>query len=151
MIDHGHKIHSRLARWSGRMALFSAALTVTGVVLHRLTSFPTPVAINLFALSALGLALAALLGLLSLIGIWRKGYAGAGTAFLGMFLALLFLAWPLTYLPALLKLPRINDVSTDLSSAPRFEALASQRAAGCRADCRRGDGPLISTGLITER
>jgi uncharacterized protein (DUF1499 family) len=139
MIDHRHKIHSRLARWSGRMALFSAGLTVTGVVLHRLTSFPTSVAINLFALSALGLALAALLGLVSLIGIWRKGYAGAGTAFLGMFLALLFLAWPLTYLPALFKLPRINDVSTDLSSAPRFEALASQRAVGAKPTAYPGE------------
>jgi hypothetical protein len=132
MIDHGHKIHSRLARWSGRMALFSTGLTVTGVLLHRLTSFPTPVAINLFAVSAVGLALAALFGLLSLIGIWRKGYAGAGTAFLGIFLALLFLAWPFTYVPALFKLPRINDVTTDLSSAPRFEALAPQRAAGAK-------------------
>jgi hypothetical protein len=132
MIDHGHKIHSRLARWSGRMALFSAGLIVTGVLLHRLASFPTPAAINLFALSALGLALAALLGLLSLIGIWRKGYAGAGTAFLGIFLALLFLGWPLTYVPALFKLPRINDLTTDFSSPPRFEALAPQRAAGAK-------------------
>jgi Protein of unknown function (DUF1499) len=139
MIDHGHKIHSRLARWSGRMALFAAGLAVTGVALHRLASFPTPVAINLFALSALGLVLASLLGLLSLIGIWRKGYAGAGTAFLGMFLALLFLAWPLTYLPALFKLPRINDVSTDLSSPPRFEALAPQRTAGAKPTAYPGE------------
>ena len=139
MIDHGHKIHSRLARWSGRMALFSAALIVTGVLLHRLTSFPTPAAINLFALSALGLALAALVGLLSLIGIWRKGYAGAGTAFLGIFLAVLFLGWPLTYLPALLKLPRINDVTTDFSSPPRFEVLAPQRAAGAKPTAYPGE------------
>src|SRR5262247_1154390 len=109
MIEQGQKIHSRLARWSGRLALFSAGLTVTGVVLHRLTSFPTPVAINLFAASAVGLALAILLGLLSLIGIWRKGYAGAGTAFLGIFLPLLILVWPLTFVPALFKLPRLND------------------------------------------
>jgi Protein of unknown function (DUF1499) len=139
MIDHGHKIHSRLARWSGRMALFSAGLIVTGVLLHRLTSFPTPAAINLFALSALGLALAALIGLLSLIGIWRKGYAGAGTAFLGIFLAVLFLGWPLTYVPALFKLPRINDVTTDFFSPPRFEALAPQRAAGAKPTAYAGE------------
>jgi uncharacterized protein DUF1499 len=132
MIDHRQKIHSRLARWSGRLALFFAGLTVTGLLLHRLTSFPTPVAINLFALSAIGLALAALIGLLSLFGIWRKGYAGAGTAFLGIFLPLLILAWPLSFLPALFKLPRINDVTTDWASAPRFEALAPQRAAGAK-------------------
>ena len=83
MIDHRQRIHSRLARWSGRLALFFTALALTGVVLHRLTSFPTPVAINLFAVSAAGLVLAIVLGLLSLIGIWRKGYAGAGCRLCG--------------------------------------------------------------------
>jgi len=139
MIDHRQRMHSRLARWSGRLALFFAGLTVTGVGLHRLASFPTPVAINLFALSAIGLALAALLGLLSLFGIWRKGYAGAGTAFLGIFLPLLILAWPLTFLPALFKLPRINDVTTDWASAPRFEALAPQHTAGAKPAAYPGE------------
>ena len=37
------------------------------------------------------------------------------------------LAWPLTYVPAFLNLPPINDVSTDLASPPRFVALAKQR------------------------
>ena len=129
MIDHRQRIHSRLARWSGRLALFFSALTLTGMVLHRLTSFPTPVAINLFAASAVGLMLAVLLGLLSLLGIWRKGYAGAGGAVLGLFLPLLFLGWPLAFVPALLKLPRINDIATDPAAAPRFEALAPQRTA----------------------
>src|SRR5262245_2253556 len=139
MIEHGQKIHSRLARWSGRLALFFAGLTLVGVLLHRLTSFPTPVAINVFAVSAVGLALAVLLGLLSLIGIWRKGYAGASTAFLGIVLPLLFLGWPLTFVPALLKLPQINDITTDWSSPPRFEALASQRAAGAKPTAYPGE------------
>jgi hypothetical protein len=139
MIDHGQKIHSRMARWSGRLALFSAGLTVTGAVLHRLTSLPTPVAINMFAVSAVGLALALLLGLLSLIGIWRKGYAGAGTAFLGIFLPVLLLAWPLSFVPALFKLPPINDLTTDWNSAPRFDALANQRAAGAKPAAYPGE------------
>ena len=129
MIDHGQRNHSRLASWSGRIALFSAGLTVTGVLLHRLTSFPTPAAINLFAICVVGLALAMALGLLSLIGIWRKGLTGAGAAFVGMFLPIVLLGWPLTFVPSLLKLPRINDITTDWSSPPRFEALAPQRAA----------------------
>jgi len=139
MIEQRQKIHSRLARWSGRLALFFAGLMLVGVGLHRLASFPTPVAINVFAVSAVGLALAALLGLLSLIGIWRKGYAGASTAFLGILLPVLFLGWPLTFVPALLKLPRINDITTDWSSPPRFDALASQRAAGAKPTAYPGD------------
>ena len=139
MIDHRHKIHSRLARWSGRLALFFTALALTGVVLHRLTSFPTLVAINLFAVSAAGLALAVLLGLLSLIGIWRKGYAGTGAAFVGIVLPLLLLGWPLAFLPSLFKLPRINDITTDWTSPPRFEALAPLRAAGAKPAAYPGE------------
>jgi uncharacterized protein DUF1499 len=139
MIEHGQRIHSRLARWSGRLALFFAAMTLAGVLLHRLTALPTPVAINVFAVSVVGLALATLLGLLSLIGIWRKGYAGASTAFLGIVLPLLFLGWPLTFVPALFKLPPINDITTDWTSPPRFEALASQHAAGAKPTAYPGE------------
>jgi hypothetical protein len=130
MMDDPQKFTSRLARWSGRLALFSAALAFVGLVLHRLTSFPTPVAINVFLVSVAGLALAVLAGLLSLFGIWRKGYAGAGSACLGITLPLLILAWPMTYVPALLKLPPVIDVTTDWTTPPRFEALAAQHAEG---------------------
>jgi hypothetical protein len=143
MIDHQQRMHSRLARWSARLALFFVGLTLAGIALHRLTSFPTPVAINLFAVSTAGLALAAVLGLMSLIGIWRKGYAGAGAAFVGIILPLLLLGWPLTFLPGLFKLPRLNDVTTDWTSAPRFEALAAQRAAGAKPVAYPGE-PLAA-------
>ena len=55
-----------LARWSSRIAVFSASLLVVGVVLHRLTSFPTHVAVNLFAVGAAGAGLAMLVGLVAL-------------------------------------------------------------------------------------
>ena len=55
--------------------------------------------------------------------------AGPGSAAAGILLPLLALAWPLTYVPAYLNLPRINDVTTDLANPPRFVALAKQRAA----------------------
>jgi hypothetical protein len=38
------------------------------------------------------------------------------------------MAWPLTFLPALLNLPRINDVTTDVASPPQFVALAKVRS-----------------------
>lgn len=116
-----------LARWSSRIALFSASLVVVGVVLHRLASFPTHVAVNLFAVGAAGGALAVLVGLVALVQIWRRGYGGAGKAAVGILLPALMLAWPLTYVPAFLKLPKINDVTTDVAAPPRFVALAKQR------------------------
>ena len=128
MSDRSTTILAPLARWSSRIALFSASVLVVGVVLHRLTPFPTPVAVNLFRVCVAGVGLAVLIGLIAFIQIWRRGYGGAGSAAVGILLPLLLVAWPLTYVPAFLNLPPINDVSTDLASPPRFVALAKQRA-----------------------
>ncbi len=73
--------------------------------------------------------LAVLTGLVALLQIWRRGYAGAGKAAFGVVLPLLMLAWPLTFVPAFMNLPRINDVTTDVAAPPRFIALAKLRTA----------------------
>jgi hypothetical protein len=127
MNDRTTIIVAPLARWSSRIALFSASVLLVDVVLHRLTSFPTPVAVNLFAVGVAGGALAVLIGLVALIQIWRRGHGGAGSAAFGVLLPFIALAWPLTFVPAYLNLPPINDVSTDLTSPPQFLALAKQR------------------------
>ena len=103
MIDRSTMIVAPLARWSSRIAVFSASLLIVGVALHRLTSFPTQVAVNLFAVGAAGTGLAVLVGLVALVQIWRRGLAGAGRAAFGVLLPLLMLAWPLTYVPAFMK------------------------------------------------
>jgi uncharacterized protein (DUF1499 family) len=116
-----------LARWSSRIAVFSASLVMVGVVLHRLTSFPTKVAVNLFAVGAAGGGLAILAGLIALIQIWHRGHGGAGKAAVGILLPVLMMAWPLTFVPAFMNLPRIYDVTTDTAAPPRFVALAKMR------------------------
>jgi|SRR5581483_4358338 len=127
MTERSTMIVAPLARWSSRVAIFSASLVVVGVALHRLASFPTPVAINLFAVGAAGAVLAVLIGLVAMVQIWHRGYAGAGKAALGILLPALMFAWPLTFVPAYLKLPKINDVTTDVAAPPRFMALAKMR------------------------
>lgn len=127
MIDRSTMIVAPLARWSSRIAVFSACLLVVGVVLHRLTSFPTHVAVNLFAVGAVGAGLAMLVGLIALVQIWRRGLGGTGKAAFGILLPVLLLAWPLTFVPALMNLPRINDITTDLAAPPRFITLAKLR------------------------
>jgi hypothetical protein len=116
-----------LGRWSSRIALFAASLMAVDVVLHRLTSFPTLAAINLFAVSMAGMVLASLVALVAFVQIWRRGYKGAGSAAIGILLPVLLLAWPLSYVPALINLPPINDVTTDVGQPPRFVELARQR------------------------
>jgi len=127
MIDRSPMIVAPLARWSSRIAVFSASLLVVGVALHRLTSFPTHVAVNLLAVGVVGAGLAILAGLIALMLIWRRGFGGAGMAAFGILLPLLLLAWPLTFVPAFMHLPRINDVTTDVAAPPRFVALAKTR------------------------
>jgi uncharacterized protein (DUF1499 family) len=139
MIDRSPKIVAPLARWSSRIAVFAASLLVVGVVLHRLTSFPTHVAVNLFAVGAAGMGLAVLTGLVALLQIWRRGYAGAGKAAFGVVLPALMLAWPLTFVPAFMNLPRINDVTTDVAAPPRFISLAKLRTADANPVAYPGD------------
>jgi uncharacterized protein (DUF1499 family) len=126
-MDRSTVIVAPLARWSSRIAVFSASLLIVAVALHRLTSFPTQLAVNLFAVGAAGAGLAILVALVALVQIWRRGLAGAGRAAFGILLPMLLLAWPLTYVPAFLKLPKINDVTTDVAAPPRFVTLAKLR------------------------
>jgi hypothetical protein len=119
-----------LARWSSRLALFSASVVLTGAALHRLGSFPTPATLNLLMLGLAGAGLAVLAGVVALVQIWRRGHAGAWTAAGGLMLGLTLLAWPLAYLPAALGLPAINDITTDWTDPPRFVALAKGRGEG---------------------
>ena len=113
--------------WTPRIAVFSGALVVTAVLLHRLLGMPTPLALNLFGV-ALGLAgLAMLLGMIALGDVWRRGAEGTAGALMGMLLAGSVFAWPLAFLPAYVNLPAINDATTSLTSPPRFNALAKER------------------------
>jgi hypothetical protein len=122
-------IEAPLARWASRIALFAASLFVAGLLLHRVFSFPTPAALNLFAVALAGSALAVLVALVALVQIWRRGLTGAAAAFVGLVVPLAVFAGPLVYLPAYLKLPRINDVTTSPEEPPKFVALAKHRPA----------------------
>ncbi|KAB2912367.1 MAG: DUF1499 domain-containing protein [Hyphomicrobiaceae bacterium] len=133
MSDRYNVIVAPLARWSSRIAFFAASLIVADVALHRLTSFPTPVALNLFRVGYGIAALAVLVGLVAMAQIWRRGYGGAGRAAIGVLLPILLAAWPLAYVPAYMNLPPINDITTDPASPPRFAALSKLRPAGANS------------------
>jgi Protein of unknown function (DUF1499) len=126
MTDYSTSIVSPVARWAWRLALFSMCLLLAGLAMHRLANFPTTATINLFAVAYAVAGLAMLAGLVALVSIWRTGFGGAGLATLAILLPLAALAGPLFYLTAYHNLPRINDVTTDLSSPPRFVALAKR-------------------------
>jgi hypothetical protein len=122
--------HKGPSRWTVRFALFAVALAAFAVLAHRLFGMPTPVALNV-ALAAFGIAgIALLCGLVSIIRIWRLGSGGGVATLFGMTLAGALIAWPLSVLPIMRGLPRLNDVTTDMQAPPRFAALAKNRPAG---------------------
>ncbi|NJR43180.1 MAG: hypothetical protein HC767_11525 [Akkermansiaceae bacterium] len=118
---------SRKAVWSQRIALLFFVLFAITFGLHRVGQLPTPVAMKLFGLALVGAVISAGLGLAALGGIWREGYKGAGKAASGILFGVLMLAAPLWSLPNLLALPRLHEVSTDLSRPPAFSRIFSGR------------------------
>jgi uncharacterized protein (DUF1499 family) len=118
---------SRKAIWSQRLGLVFLLLFLITFGLHRFSQINTPVAMHLFSVAVVGAVAAVLLGAAALTGIWREGHKGAGRALTGVFFGALLLALPLWSLPDLMSLPRINDVTTDVKSPPRFEKIALVR------------------------
>lgn len=116
------------ARWTTRIALFSAALILSALFLHRLLSIPTPVALNLVKLSFLGGFISLALALVASIRIWRVGGRGGARVFAGVVIALLVIGWPVPHLATIRQLPEINDLTTDTQSPPAFRKLAQERA-----------------------
>jgi uncharacterized protein (DUF1499 family) len=112
------------ARWSSRMALFSAGLLLVTLILHRFFTLPSPLAINLFVVGLAGTGLAILLALAAMVRIWITGYAGAGSAALGLIIGAAALGGPAGYGLVYHHLPWIYDVTTDTANPPEFANLA---------------------------
>ncbi len=115
------------------MALFAAQLILVTVLLHRFASLPTAYAINLIVTSLIGAAAAMLLSILSFSQIWHSGVKGTGLALSALLVSLMIFAIPLYYLPNLVRLPAINDITTDLLAPPQFQQIAALREEGANS------------------
>jgi len=121
---------SRLATWSGRLALFALAVAVLSVIILRSGLLEIVPALATFAAALIFAGLAVLLALASFVVIWRQGLAGLGYALLALFLGLLLLAYPSYLGYRASKLPAITDITTDPANPPRFDVLARLRPRG---------------------
>jgi uncharacterized protein (DUF1499 family) len=124
---------SVFARWTSRIALFSVGILATAMLLHRLLSLPTPIALNLVAVAFGGAVLSILLAIAASVGVWRTGRSGTSRIVFGTVVSLGLLLWPLIYLPSYERLPKINDVTTDAVNPPAFVMLARLRGPGLNA------------------
>jgi uncharacterized protein (DUF1499 family) len=138
---------TKFATWSRRLALFSAALILIALVLHRLGRVETPLGIGLVLTGFLGAGLALVSGLIASVVIWRKGVPGAWSAAAGIAVSLAIFAWPASIVPFYLRTAPLSDVTTDTEHPPEYAALARDRSRAANSVVYRGG----ATAEIQER
>ncbi len=116
------------ARWCTRIAFFSLGLLIVTLLLHRLFSMSTPVALNLIKLVMLGALLSLVAGAIGAMRLWATGGAGVPRIVVGVLVAIGLLAWPLIKADQYRTLPQINDVVTDPKYPVPFVRIRSLRA-----------------------
>ena len=118
---------SRLAVWARRVAGFSVAVMLLGIVIVRagiLEIIPSLAAVG----GALILAvIAVLLAFGAFIVIWREGLGGFGMAMTALLVGGAMLGYPAYLGITGYRLPAIADITTDPIDPPRFEAIARLR------------------------
>jgi uncharacterized protein (DUF1499 family) len=123
--------------WARRVALFFLQLLVLTVLLHRFLSLSTPAAMNLLAVSIVGLLAAIAIASYGLVRIWFGGDLGLGYAVGAIVIALIGLAVPLYYMSQAVLLPPLTDIQTSPREPLAFKQLPAQRP----SDANRIDDP----------
>jgi Protein of unknown function (DUF1499) len=77
--------------------------------------------------------LAIALSVVALRRVWRVGGKGIGAALFGALTGLGLAAWPVGLIPLTMRVPAINDVTTDVQSPPQFRDLVRLREPGTNA------------------
>ena len=115
------------ARWARRIAVFFLQLLILTAILHRFFYLGTPAAINLIKVCVVGLALAVLIAVVSLIRIWFGGQTGAGNDFAAIVVGLIGLALPAYFLSQAFMLPDLTDIQTSPEDPLQYTVLLEQR------------------------
>ena len=115
------------ARWARRIAVFFLQLLILTAILHRFFDLGTPAAINLIIVCVVGLALAVLIAVVSLIRIWFGGQTGAGNDFAAIVVGLIGLALPTYFLSQSFMLPDLTDIQTSPEDPLQYTVLLEQR------------------------
>lgn len=126
MRPHIRRRHSISAKWSVRLAFLSVVLFVLSGLGHRFERIETPEFLWLLAIVGCLALLALLLAIKGFTSLWRRGDIGFTRAFWGALIALVVLVPFATTLYQAIALPRIYDVSTDITDPPALFA-ANQR------------------------
>ncbi len=121
---------SESAIWSRRLAIFATAVVATGLVLARL-GLDAPAVLAVVGSAIVLACLAVLCAGVATVEIWQTGRKGVGLLLGGAVLAVLLLAYPAYLAVQAVRLPVLNDISTDTDDPPAYslsrKALAARR------------------------
>jgi uncharacterized protein (DUF1499 family) len=131
--------YSVAAVWSRRLASFAIAVALISVVLARSGTIDIAAVLAVFGASILIACVAVLLAGAAAVIIWRLGRRGTGMVVASLFLSAITLAGPAYFTAQAVRLPLLNDVSTDLNEPPEFSR--SPRAIAARGDIDHGAIP----------
>lgn len=131
--------YSAAALWSRRLAVFSAAVCGISVALARSHAVDFSAVMAVFAAALLVACCSVLLASTAAVVIWRTGRRGVGVTVGAFLVAALVLGYPSYLLAQAVRLPELNDVSTDLINPPDFSR--SSRAFAARDDMVHGEIP----------
>ena len=113
---------SRLALISQRLAYAAVGAVVVAVLAVRAGKAEPLIGIVVVTGSVVLAAAAIAIGAVAGLEIWRFGYRGLGRAFWAMVVAGLLLAYPAMLAARALRLPVLNDITTDLDDPPVFSS-----------------------------
>jgi uncharacterized protein (DUF1499 family) len=130
---------SRLAIWARRIASFSLPVALLAILIARAGLLEIVPVLATLAASLAMAAIAILLALASLIGIWRHGSEGLGAALTAILISGALLAYPSYLMARAARLPEISDITTDPIDPPRYETIGRLRS--------RDANPIAYAGL----
>ncbi len=111
---------SQAAVWSLRLSVFALAVAAVAVAVTRFQLVDVPAGLAVFGSAILIDCIALLLAGTAAAIIWRTGRLGVSYALAGVALALALLAWPGYLAVQSLRLPVLNDISSDIADPPQF-------------------------------
>jgi len=139
---------SRAARWSGRLAYFTAVLLLVAGLSHRFGLLETVPFLGVLSLAGLLAAVGLGFAFAGFADLWERGERGGRRALAAMIVCCVFLAPYALSAWRVLDHPRLADVATDLDDPPAFRSLATQRPAFANtpADIDASRAQMIRTG-----
>ena len=118
------------ATWSLRLALFGMLVAAIGILLARIRAVDPVTALVILGFAWAFALAAVLLALSAAVKIWQTGQGGTGMVAGALLLAAALLAPAAWFSVQSVRLPLLNDVSTDLAEPPDF--MRSSRAMAAR-------------------